>query len=130
MFGPNRLGKPIGANVLISALAVTVPLAIQWQEVNSLFAAMVGGTLIGVGLLLLARHHVGIGGLGILALVLQKRRGWNAGRTLMIGDALILCGAAPFLGLESGQFFYSVLSAVATAGVLVVFHKPGRYTGF
>ena len=82
-----------------------------------------------MGLLLLARHQVGIGGLGILALVLQKAFGWNAGRTMMIGDALILCASAPVLQMGAQQFAYSVVSAIATAGVLIVFHKPGRYTG-
>lgn len=127
--GKGFVAKAVGANLLIMFLAIAAPLGFRIGEVNSLFAALVGGTLIGVGLLLLARHQVGIGGLGILALVLQKAFGWNAGRTMMIGDALILCAAAPVLNMGMQQFAYSVMSAIATAGVLIVFHKPGRYTG-
>ena len=48
---------------------------------------------------------------------------------MMIGDALILCASAPVLQMGAQQFAYSVVSAIATAGVLIVFHKPGRYTG-
>lgn len=121
--------KAVAANLLIMVLAIAAPLGFRIGEVNGLFAALVGGTMIGVGLLLLARHQVGIGGLGILALVLQKAFGWNAGRTMMIGDALILCASAPVLHMGTQQFAYSVVSAVAAAGVLIVFHKPGRYTG-
>jgi uncharacterized membrane-anchored protein YitT (DUF2179 family) len=98
--------------------------------VNDLFAAVFGGTLIGVGILLLARHHVGVGGIGILALALHKSRGWNPGRTQLAGDALILLTALPVLGMGPKQFAISVLSAVAVAGELIVFHKPGRYTGY
>lgn len=122
--------RSIVANLLISGFAVAAPFAFRLEQVDGLFAALFGGTMIGVGLLLLARHQVGVGGLGILALVLHKSRGWNAGRTQLIGDALILALAIPVLAMGPAQFGLSILSAVAVAGVLIVFHKPGRYTGY
>ena len=97
---------------------------------NGLLAALLGGTVIGAGILLLARHEIGVGGLGILALALQKGRGWNAGRIQLAGDALILLVALPVLNMGAKPFAISVLSAAAVAGVLIVFHKPGRYTGY
>lgn len=128
--GPAAMIKAGMANLLISGLALLAPLAFRIDEVNSLFAALFGGTIIGAGILLLARHNIGVGGLGILALVLQRSRGWNAGRTQLAGDALILAAALPLLGPGPTQFAMSLLSAVAAAGVLIVFHKPGRYTGY
>ena len=122
--------RSIVANLLISIFAVVSPFAFRLEEVNSLFAAIFGGTVIGVGLLLLARHQVGVGGLGILALALQKSRGWNAGRTQLIGDTAVLTVAVPVLSMNLNQFAMSVLSAAAGAGVLIVFHKHGRYTGY
>jgi uncharacterized membrane-anchored protein YitT (DUF2179 family) len=122
--------RVIAANLLISAFALLVPLAFRLDQVNSLFAAIFGGTLIGVGILLLARHHIGVGGIGILALALQKSRGWNAGRTQLAADGMILLTALPVLNMGAEQFAVSVLSAVAVAGELIVFHKPGRYTGY
>ena len=122
--------KAVVANLLISAFALAAPLAFRIEETNSLFAAIFGGTMIGVGLLLLARHQIGIGGLGILALVLQKDRGWSAGRTMLIGDALILSAALPVLAMNAERFVLSMLSAAATAAVLIVFHRPVRYTGY
>ncbi len=122
--------KSIAANLLIAALAIGMPLAFRLEDVNRLFAALFGGTVIGAGILLLARHQVGVGGLGVLALALQKNRGWNAGRTQLAGDGLILAASLPLLGLGPALFAVSVLSSAAVAGVLIVFHKPGRYTGY
>lgn len=122
--------KAIVANLVISAFSLAAPLAFQLEEVNGLFAALFGGTVIGAGILLLARHHVGVGGLGILALTLQKSRGWNAGRTQLIGDALILSASVPMLQPGPRLFAISIVSAVAVSAVLIVFHKPGRYTGY
>ena len=121
--------KAIVANLTIAGLAFIAPIAFRLDEVNALFAALFGGTVIGAGILLLARHQVGVGGIGILALALQKSRGWNAGRTQLAADALILLVALLFLDMGAQRFAISVLSAAAVAGVLIVFHKPGRYTG-
>ena len=122
--------KAIVANLLISGLALIAPLAFRLEDVNSLFAALFGGTVIGAGILLMARHQVGVGGIGILALALQKSRGWNAGRTQLAADTLILLVALLVLGMGAQRFAISVLSAAAVAGVLIIFHKPGRYTGY
>lgn len=122
--------KAIVANLLIAGFSVVFPLGFELGEVNGLFAALFGGTVIGVGILLLARHQAGVGGLGILALSLQKSRGWNPGRTQLAGDALILLAAFAVLDMDLKLFAISVLSAAAVAGELIVFHKPGRYTGY
>ena len=130
VLGSAALVKSLIANLLIAAFALGMPLAFRLENVDGLFAALFGGTLIGAGILLLARHQVGVGGLGILALVLQRLRGRNAGRTQLIGDAMILGVSLPLLGLGPKLFSLSALSAVAVSGVLIVFHKPGRYTGY
>lgn len=130
VLGRRLLIKSAAANLLIAAFAIGLPMAFRLEQVNGLFAALFGGTLIGAGILLLARHHAGVGGLGILALVLQRTRGWNAGRTQLIGDALILAVSLLLLGLSPKLFALSLMSAIAVSGVLIVFHKPGRYTGY
>ena len=128
--GRDFMIRAIFANLLISGLAMVFPLSFRLEEVNAPFAAVFGGTLIGSGILMLARHQVGVGGLGIVALALQKRRGWNAGKTQLFGDTLILIASLLVLDMGAGQFAISVLSAMAVSGVLIVFHKPGRYTGY
>ena len=126
--GRTAIFKAIVANLLISGLAVLVPLGFRLEGVNALFAALFGGTVIGAGILILARHEVGVGGIGMMAIALQKSRGWNAGKTQLVSDVLIVTSALPILAMSLSQFATSILSAAAVAGVLIVFHKPGRYT--
>lgn len=129
VMGRTAMVKAMIANLIISGLALIAPLAFRLEDVNGLFAALFGGTVIGAGILLLARHQVGVGGLGIMAIALERRRGWHAGRTQLACDALMLLAAIPVLNPSAGRFAVSLLSAAAVAGVLIMFHKPGRYTG-
>jgi len=122
--------KSVIANLLISGFSLLAPSVIRLESLDGLFAALFGGTVIGVGILVLARHQVGVGGIGILALALQKSRGWNAGRTQLAFDALILSAALSILDMSAKQFAVSIASSAAVAGVLIVFHRPGRYTGY
>lgn len=120
--------KTLFANIVIMGMGLMMPAALQLARVSPLFAALFGGSIIGFGILALARHGAGVGGLGVIALILQKRRGWNAGRTQMAGDALILLASFPLLSLD--RFGLSILSAVAINAVLIVNHRPGRYIGY
>lgn len=123
------MSKAIAANLLISGIALILPFAFHLEGVNSLFAALFGGTVIGSGILILARHEVGVGGIGMLAIALQKRRGWNAGRTQLVCDVVIVSSALLLPNMSPVRLATSILSAAAVAAVLIVFHKPGRYTG-
>jgi len=91
------------------------------------FAAVVGGTVIGLGILVLARHQAGVGGTGVVTLWLQRTRGWNAGRTQIALDVVILAAAIPVV--STGQLVWSVLSAAAISLILIAWHRPGRYIG-
>ena len=119
--------KTVAVNLAIMGLAQVAPLAFHLSNVNPIFAALFGGTIIGMGILSLARHGAGAGGTGVLALYLQKRRGINAGITQLCCDALIM--TASILILNWHQLLFSVISAAAMSGVLVGFHKPERYIG-
>ncbi len=119
--------KTVIVNLAIVGLGFAAPFAFKLQTINPLFAALFGGTIIGMGILSLARHSAGAGGTGVLALYLQKRKGINAGKTQMACDALIML--ASVFTLHPQQLLYSAISAVAMSGVLVGFHKPERYIG-
>lgn len=120
--------KTVIVNLLIMAMGVGAPFVITLSFVDPLFAALFGGTIIGFGILALARHAAGVGGSGVVALAMQQKRGWNAGRTQMIGDAVILSASLPVISAD--KFLLSVLSAAAINAVLFVNHRPGRYTGY
>ncbi len=128
--GRGAMLKAVGANLLLSGLAIIAPEAFVLEGRNIFLAAVLGGSVIGTGLLILARHQVGIGGIGMLALALQKSRGWNVGRTQLAADILIVSSALPLLHMGPAMISASILSAVSVAGVLIVFHRPGRYTGY
>lgn len=119
--------KTLFANVAIMAVGLIMPAALRIASVSPLFAALFGGSIIGFGILAIARHGAGVGGVGVVALILQKSRGWNAGRTQMLCDILILLASLPMLSLD--RFGLSVLSAAAMNAVLMVNHRPGRYVG-
>ena len=119
--------KTVIVNLAIMAGARAAPYAFHLDKVHPLFAAIFGGTVIGMGILSLARHSAGAGGTGVLALYLQKTRNINAGKTQMLCDALIL--SASILVLNGQQIVFSILSAIAMSGVLIGFHKPERYIG-
>jgi uncharacterized membrane-anchored protein YitT (DUF2179 family) len=98
--------------------------ALSVHSAHPLFAAIVGGLLIGVGLLVLFRHGASLGGFGVLALFLQRRRGWSAGMVQMACDAAIV--AAAFALVEPSRVVYSIVSAVMVNLVLVWNHRPGE----
>lgn len=116
--------------VAVSLLAVyteVVPRLIHLQSVDRTFAAVMGGFLIGVGLLMLIRHKSSVGGLGVVAIYLQNTRGWRAGQVQMAADVLIL-GAAVLIR-DPLSVFLSIVGAVALNLVIAVNHKAGRYMG-
>ncbi len=119
--------KTLLANAAIMVLGIAVPWGIVTDRVQPVFAALLGGWMAGLGILSLARHGAGVGGSGIVALALMKTRGWNAGRTQMIGDAVIV--SASLVTLDWRAFLVSILSALAINSILMVNHRPGRYVG-
>lgn len=120
--------KTLLANVAIMALGMVIPWGISMEGVHPIFAALLGGWMAGLGILSLARHGAGVGGSGIVALVLMRTKGWNAGRTQMIGDAVIV--TASLVTLNGLPFLISILSALAINSILMVNHRPGRYVGY
>lgn len=120
--------KTLFTNVAIMAMGLMMPSAMTLAKISPLFAALFGGSIIGFGILAIARHGAGVGGVGVVALTLQKSRGWNAGRTQMASDVLILLASLPVLSAD--RFGLSILSAAAINAVLIVNHRPGRYIGY
>lgn len=112
---------------LLAAIADWQPLVLQLQAVHPAYAAVVGGLLMGVGMLVLFRHRASLGGVGIAALYLQERYGWRAGRVQMGLDALILLSG--FFIVEPERAAWSILAAVTLNQVLTMNHRPGRYGG-
>jgi len=127
-----RMGLPftlrtIAAVSLMALLAEVLPHWLKFAELNIWFAAITGGLLIGAGMLILFRHRASLGGLNVLVLYLQEKRGWRAGYVQAGLDGLILLCALAFVAPE--RVGLSLVGMVAINAALAINHRPGRYVG-
>ena len=119
--------KSFAAVTLLAVIIEVLPQVLSFARLDPVFAAVMGGFLIGVGLLVLFRHRASLGGLNVLVLWLQATRGWRAGALQLAIDVVILLAA--FMVLPFKQALLSLLGAVALNLVVAVNHRPGRYLG-
>ena len=110
------------------AMTALAARTIDISSISKPVAALAGGSIIGMGALALARHGAGSGGSGAVVLWLYRTRGWNAGRTQMMIDACVLLFS--LVTLDITRVLWSLLGVMATGGILYVWHRPGRYTGY
>jgi len=121
-------GKTFAAVALLSVYSEVLPRWIHLGDLNPAFAAIMAGLLTGVGLLMLMRHRASLGGVGVLAIYMQEKHGWNAGKLQMAIDCAIVLAA--FFVKSPTLVALSVLGAVALNLVIAINHRPGRYSGF
>jgi uncharacterized membrane-anchored protein YitT (DUF2179 family) len=119
--------KTFCAVALLSLFSELMPAVLSFGRLNSLYAAVMGGFLVGAGLLMFFRHKASLGGVNVLVLLLQDRYGWRAGRTQMAIDCAIVLAA--FALVDPLKIAISVLGAIALNLVVAINHKPGRYLG-
>jgi len=117
--------KTVGAVSLMSLLSEALPRLIQFSQLNVWFAAVAGGLMMGAGMLILFRHRASLGGLNILVLYLQEKRGWRAGYVQALLDSLILLSALAFV--PPSRIGLSLVGMAAMNAALAINHKPGRY---
>jgi uncharacterized membrane-anchored protein YitT (DUF2179 family) len=117
--------KTFTAVALMAAEVELLPRVLTFGTLHPLFAAVAGGLLIGTGMLILFRHRASIGGIGVVAVLLQERKGWRAGQVQMAIDCTIVLAAVFVVPLA--QVALSVLGALTLNLVLAMNHRPGRY---
>lgn len=120
--------KTFAAVAMLSIYSEVLPGWIQLGNLNPVFAAIMAGLLAGVGLLMLMRHRASLGGIGVLAIYLQEKHGWRAGKVQMAADCAIVLAA--LLIKDFSLVMLSIVGAVALNLVIAVNHRPGRYLGF
>jgi uncharacterized membrane-anchored protein YitT (DUF2179 family) len=118
--------KTLAGVALTSLFAWLLPRGLAIDHVSPLVAAVMGGLLAGVGILVLFRHRASLGGLNIVVLYLQDRFGWRPGVTQMALDAVVVIGGGLW-ATDLTRVAYSVLSVVTLNLVLAVNHRPERY---
>ena len=119
--------KTVMVNVVLAISTHFLPHFIHIDYLHPVFAALFGGTIIGLGILCLGRHNASVGGTGALTLWIQKKYQINAGKSQMALDAVIFVLALTCL--DASIVALSAVSAIAMNAMLIIWHKPGRYTG-
>ncbi|MGL6260110.1 YitT family protein [Vibrio sp. WXL210] len=125
-----RMGWRFTINTFIAVTLVSVMvdylyLVIDFAMVNAVYGAAMGGTLIGMGMLVIFRHRMSLGGFNILALFLQERFNLRAGKVQMGLDCTIV--ALSLLIMPLWIIGLSIGAAILTNLILAMNHKPGRY---
>lgn len=128
--GYRRLGlaftvKTFIAVAVLSVLTLIMPDWIGFSRLDPVFGAVLFGMATGAGLLALFRHGASLGGIGILALILQDRTGFRAGHTQLIFDALLFAIALALRDVPT--VVYSFLGAVVVNLVIAINHRRDRY---
>jgi uncharacterized membrane-anchored protein YitT (DUF2179 family) len=113
------------AVALMSVLSDTLPLVLTINDLHPALGAALFGVLAGVGLLSLFRHGASLGGVGIVALLLQDRRAIPAGYTQLAFDLCVF--AVAFALFPVAVVAWSVLGAAILNGIIATNHRRDRY---
>lgn len=117
--------KSLLSVTLLSVVTEILPLGITIQSLHPALAAMIFGACAGIGLLALFRHKGSMGGLGVVALLVQDQTGFRAGYVQLISDAAIFAVAALIFPLPA--ILWSLLGAVILNLTIAVNHRRDRY---
>lgn len=112
---------------IVSALSSVNAVLMPLHDIAPIYAVLGGNLLVGVGMLILFRHQASLGGVNVVAILIQEKTGFRAGWVQMIVDALIVASAlfvVPWV-----LVLLSALGVVVVNLVLAVNHRPGRYIG-
>jgi uncharacterized membrane-anchored protein YitT (DUF2179 family) len=109
----------------LSGLSMVMPGWVSFADLNPVFGAVLFGFVSGSALLAIFRHGGSLGGVGILALILQDRTGFKAGYTQLLFDAALFAVALTML--PPVTIAYSFLGALTVNVVIAINHRRDRY---
>ena len=130
IFAYMRLGleftlKSVLCVTAVSVLADVLPLFIVFESLNPIVGTLVFGVTVGLGLLACFRHKGSLGGMGVLALMVQDSTGFKAGYFQLLVDVAIF--AVAIFIFPTSVVVYSLLGAVVLNGVIAFNHRRDRY---
>lgn len=112
---------------LVSGFAALNRELLQVSDIQPLYGTLAGNLLCGIGMLILFRHRSSLGGVQIVALVIQDATGVRAGWSQMVFDVSIVLLA--LLVVPWPNVLAGAAGAVVLNLVLALNHRPGRYLG-
>ncbi|WP_407493616.1 YitT family protein [Pseudooceanicola sp. MF1-13] len=130
IFSWRRLGAEftIKSAFCVTVLSVAVdyiPLGMTFEYLNPFLGTAIFGVLTGFGLLGVFRHKGSLGGLGVIALLIQDRTGFRAGYVQLMVDGVIF--AIAFFLFDLDIVLYSLFGAAVLNGVIAFNHDKDRY---
>ncbi|MBC3920463.1 YitT family protein [Undibacterium sp. CY18W] len=120
--------KTFCAVALVSVFSGLHPKLVHLTSMTALtpfYVALIGGLMMGVGFIVLFRHQASLGGINILALYLQEKRGIRAGKLQMAVDFCIVM--ASLAVVTPMALLASVIGAFALNLAISLNHRPDRY---
>ena len=128
--GYRRMGlaftlKTFAAVGLMSGLSLFMPSWVQFSSLSTPVGAILFGAISGSALLALFRHGASLGGVGILALILQDKTGFRAGHTQLLFDAVLFAVALTLLPPRT--ILWSAFGALVVNLVIAINHRRDRY---
>ncbi|MBY5932489.1 YitT family protein [Tateyamaria omphalii] len=125
-----RLGLEFTVKSLISVTALSLltdllPLGFTIDSLHPAIGAAIFGATVGTGLLAMFRHNGSLGGLGVVALLVQDTTGFKAGYVQLLSDAVIFTIAALLFPLT--VVAWSLLGAVILNMIITFNHRRDRY---
>ncbi|MFN6952403.1 MAG: YitT family protein [Albidovulum sp.] len=123
--GPAFVLKTFAAVALMSALAMLFPRWVTFAHLDPIVGAVLFGAISGSALLALFRHGASLGGVGIVALLIQDRTGFRAGWTQLLFDLMVF--ALALLLRDAATVAISALGALVINLVIAVNHRRDRY---
>lgn len=109
----------------LSVLTVLIPRGMVFSHLDPALAAVTFGAVTGLGLLALFRHNGSLGGLGVIALLVQDTTRFKAGYVQLAADAVIF-GVSLFL-FPMTVVMWSLLGAVVLNLIITFNHRRDRY---
>lgn len=128
--GYRRIGlaftiKSLISVTLLSVMAQILPQYMDFSTLHPLLAGILFGFTTGAGLLALFRHGSSLGGIGIVALMVQDRTGFRAGWLQMAFDAVLFAVALFWIPVD--RVLWSIPGVVILNLVLAINHRRDRY---
>lgn len=125
-----RMGKAFVVKTFCAILLVSVftelhPRFIDISHLNPFYAAFFASVIMGLGFLVLFRHKASLGGVNILALYLQDRYQWRAGKVMMAVDVCIMLASLAVVSLPI--LAASICGGVVLNLIIAMNHRPNRY---
>jgi uncharacterized membrane-anchored protein YitT (DUF2179 family) len=117
--------KSLISVTLLSVVTTLLPLGFTIERLDPALGAVIFGSLVGLGLLAMFRHNGSLGGLGVIALLVQDTTGFKAGWVQLITDGVIF-SVALFL-FPASVVIYSLLGAVVLNLIITFNHRRDRY---